>query len=110
MKEKTIWISFDMSFRADYEGLYKWLDKLDAEECGKFLAVLKYKANGDFIGEIERDVKLHVKLEDGDRIYVLYRDDETGKVMGRFIKGGRKMPSWNGYCRPDQSEIIDGQE
>ena len=34
MKTSTIWISYDLGVRGDYEGLYAWLDSHGAKECG----------------------------------------------------------------------------
>ena len=30
----TVWISYDLGIRGDYEGLYAWLDSHRAKECG----------------------------------------------------------------------------
>jgi hypothetical protein len=31
--KKAVWISFDLGVQGDYEGLYGWLDRLDAQTC-----------------------------------------------------------------------------
>jgi hypothetical protein len=40
--QKTIWISFDLGVKGDYEQLYAWLDNHGAKECGPNLATLRY--------------------------------------------------------------------
>ena len=39
MKQKAVWISFDLGVQGDYEGLYRWLDSFDARECGENLVL-----------------------------------------------------------------------
>ena len=34
MTRSTIWISYDLGVRGDYENLYSWLDTHGAKECG----------------------------------------------------------------------------
>ena len=31
-KESRFWLSFDLGFRGNYDALYEWLDRQDAEE------------------------------------------------------------------------------
>lgn len=107
MSEKTIWISFDLGLKGDYQGLYSWLDRNGAKECGSSLAVLKYNSNKDIPNEIEREIKVHVNLSQGDRIYVVWKEDSSGKIKGRFVNGGRKRAPWQGYSPGDQSQIED---
>lgn len=107
MSEKTIWVCFDLAFGSSCQGLYTWLDKVGAQDCGDSMAVIKYKSEGDFLSEIDRELKLHVKPADSDRIYIIYKDDDSGKVCGRFINGGRKRAVWDGFWRTDESESVD---
>lgn len=95
--EKTFWISYDLGIRGDYTGLYTWLDKLGAKECGDSMAVIKVKLRGDLIATLKRDLKKKIKLSITDRIYIIYRDSKTGTVKGNFVFGGRKRAPWEGY-------------
>lgn len=95
--EKTFWISYDLGIRGDYTGLYAWLDKFGAKECGDSMAVMKVKINGDIVAALKRDLKKKVKLSHTDRIYLIYRDAATGTVKGNFLFGGRKRAPWEGY-------------
>ena len=99
--EKSIWISYDFGIRGDYEGLYTWLDQFDSIECGDNLALLKYKYTEDLINALKKDIKDSVDITKKTRIYVIWRDDTTKKMKGRFIFGTRKSPPWTGYAVND---------
>jgi hypothetical protein len=62
MPERTIWLSYDMGVRGDYEGLYAWLDKHTARECGDSLAVLRYHYSADFIEELKSDLDRSIDI------------------------------------------------
>jgi hypothetical protein len=96
-KEKTFWISYDLGIRGDYTGLYSWLDKLGAKECGDSMAVIKATIKGNIVLTLKSDLKKKVRLSKTDRIYLIYRDSETGVVKGNFLFGGRKRAPWEGY-------------
>lgn len=96
MGEKTIWISYDLGIRGDYERLYAWLDKYGAKKCGDSLAVIQVKMN-DVPTALSRELKRQVTLSRTDRVYIIYRDGLTGAVKGKFIFGGRKRAPWQGY-------------
>ena len=93
----TIWISYDLGVQGDYESVYAWLDSQDAKECGDSLAVLKYKHDGDIKHALKVDLKKAISVTKRTRIYVIYRDQETGANKGSFIFGGRRAPPWTGY-------------
>jgi len=95
-KMKTIWLSYDLGIRGDYESLYLWLDKLDARECGDSLAVFKYNPREDLVASLKRDLKKNVKIKYGDRIYIIYLKE--GRMKGEFIFGQRKKSPWVGYA------------
>lgn len=103
----TIWLSYDFGIRADYEGLYSWLDKYKAKECGASLAVFNYEYSKDIAKTIRSDIKKSVKITERDRIYIIYRERE-GRFAnkGVFIFGGRKGPPWAGYA-PSQTNDVD---
>jgi len=106
MADKTIWISFDLGLKGDYTGLYAWLDKYAAKECGNSLAVLKYDIEGNIPESIEQDIQKSVQLAPTDRVYVIWKDD-TGLVKGKFINGGRKRAPWIGFGQSGDSQIED---
>jgi len=99
-QDALIWMSFDLGIQGDYEGLYAWLDRHGAKECGDSVAALRYPFKQDLIKELTADLKRNVKLEKRARVYVVYRKD--GKVTGRFITGGRKNSPWAGYGVKDE--------
>jgi hypothetical protein len=94
--KQTIWVSFDLGIRGDYEGMYGFLDTHQAKECGDGVAVLQYDFEGDLAGKLKEDLAQSVKLDKRSRIYVVF-PGENGKYKGRFIVGGRKPPPWAGY-------------
>lgn len=109
MQEKTIFLSFDFGIRGDYTGLYTWLDKYKAKECGSGLAVLKVPFKADMFTSLKQELLDSLRLEKTDRLYVLWKDDQTGKLTGRFLYGNRKTAPWEGYATIN-TPIIDIEE
>lgn len=105
MTINTVWISYDLGIRGDYEGLYAWLDSHRASECGDSLAVLKFEHDGALLDRLREDLKKNVTLDKRSRVYVIFRDVTTNKNKGVFIVGGRKAPVWTGYSPSDASAI-----
>jgi len=97
MNDELIWLSYDLGVRGDYENLYVWLDSHKAKECGDSLAVLRYKYSSNLVGEIRSDLESRVTITKRTRIYIIYRDNESNNVKGKFLFGGRKAPPWTGY-------------
>jgi hypothetical protein len=95
--KKAIWISYDLGLKGDYAGLYTLLDSLEARECGNSLAFYQKEYRGDLKEAVKAEIEQNVKLSKSDRIYITYLDDETGKIKGSFIIGGRKRAPWEGY-------------
>jgi len=92
----AVWISFDLGVQGDYEGLYRWLDEYDAEECGDSVAFLNYEHTGDLRESLRKSIKVSVEINNRSRIYVVH--EEEGKIRGKFIIGSRKRPAWSGYA------------
>lgn len=105
-KAKTLWISYDLGLKGDYSGIYAWLDAQQAKECGDSLAVFKWESKGELFEEIRTELNKSIKLSASDRIYIIYRDDDTGHVKGKFINGGRKRAPWEGFA----ASVFDGGE
>lgn len=108
MAVSTIWISYDLGVRGDYEGLYAWLDAHDAKECGDSVAVLTYRYSGSLPDRLKADLKKDIAINKNSRIYVIYRDETTEKNKGKFIFGGRRAAPWTGFAAQD-TETVDNE-
>lgn len=86
------WITYDLGLQSNYEGLYEWLDRHDAEECGDSAATLVTDMDEEQVcGEL-KDV-----IDDKTRVYVVSKRD-NGAFTGKFMFGKRKRAPWNGYA------------
>jgi hypothetical protein len=104
MSSSTIWISYDLGVRGDYEGMYAWLDQHKARECGDSLALLTYRYSGVLVDALKADLGESVETNKRTRMYVIYRDDKTKKAKGHFLFGGRRIPPWGGASGQGQEE------
>ncbi|CEN54155.1 hypothetical protein [Capnocytophaga canis] len=99
-KEKWIMLNYDLGLKGDYESLYCFLDNHKALDCGNCNAALKITISEDSFDAICEEVKNiivgSVSLNQTDRIY-LTLTDENGKMRGKFICGGRKRATWEGF-------------
>ena len=107
MKKKTIWISYDLGVRGDYDGLYSWLDEHDAEERGDSVALIKYDFSGDLIDALKADIGESVETTKKSRFYVIWHDTTKKKMKGRFLFGTKKSPPWSGYAVGKGSPVDD---
>ena len=98
MTRSTIWISYDLGVRGDYEGLYSWLDAHGAKECGDSVAVLTYEYTGSLPEKLKATLKKAIEVDKRTRIYVIYREQATNKNKGSFLFGGRRAAAWTGYA------------
>lgn len=105
MTTSTIWISYDLGVRGDYEGMYSWLDAQEAKECGDSLAVLSYEYKGSLITSLKNDMKKYLDTDKRTRIYVIYRDKTSNKNKGRFIFGGRRSAAWTGFASNNANTV-----
>jgi hypothetical protein len=104
----TVWISYDLGVRGDYEGLYAWLDAHDAKECGDSLAVLTFRYEGASLPDkLKADLKKNITTDKRTRIYVVYRDPATNKNKGKFIFGSRRAAAWKGFAPSDTATVDD---
>lgn len=111
--KKSVWISYDLGIKGDYQGLYSWLDDHNAIECGNSVAYIQYEAKKekDLMNEIKKDLESNINFKHGDRIYIVWREIGNGAklVRGGFIIGKRKSNPWEGYgSRTD--DTIEGDE
>lgn len=95
--KRTIWLSYDIGVRGDYEGLYAWLDDHKAKECGDSLALLKYEHSGEIAEALREDLSQAIEITKRTRVYVIYREATEKKMKGTFVFGGRRPPPWSGY-------------
>lgn len=104
--KEAVWLSYDLGLRGDYSGLYAWLDTHGARECGDSIAYLRLETAGmDIIEWLKNELSVHVKLLPKDRIYVIYQ--ESMKMKGKFVNGGRKRAPWEGY---GQQEVENAED
>ena len=109
MQEKTIYLSFDLGLRGDYNGLYAWLDKYKARECGSGLAVLDYpKSDSNFLDLLSAELAQEVSFDKADRLYVIWREKDTNKLKGKFLRGTRKSEPWSGFA--SLSSVVEDVE
>jgi hypothetical protein len=106
--KKAIYLSYDLGLKGDYNGLYAWLDSLEAKECGNSIALFQKefdKNDHEFIyEELKKEIEKNIKLESNDRMYMILQDKE-GLIKGKFIFGGRKKAPWEGFAvSEDNSE------
>lgn len=93
--KKTVWISYDLGVKGDYEGLYSWLDNHKTKECGNSVAVLEYDYTDALAEDIQKDLSQNVNLAKHDRVYIIWLEDN--KMKGKFLFGKRKAAPWSGY-------------
>jgi hypothetical protein len=106
--KKSIWLSYDLGVKGDYEALYAYLDNQEAVECGNGIAYFSVDFSGndqDLAQKIKSDIQSSVNLSKTDRIYIVYpRKDQ--KVGGKFIVGKRKASPWKGYGPQEVEEDV----
>ncbi|NKC13189.1 MAG: hypothetical protein GKR94_13610 [Gammaproteobacteria bacterium] len=107
MPKKAVWLSYDLGVRGDYEGMYTWLDDLDAKECGDRVAFLNYGYRKSLAEEMEEDIRASVELGRRARIYITFQDSKTKRLKGRFLVGKRKSPPWSGFSSRTTDDIED---
>jgi hypothetical protein len=96
--QKSIWLSYDLGIKGDYEGLYQWLDSLNAVECGNSIAFFKMDiAEGeDLVEKLKSAITANVAIKNGERFYLIYRKADKN-IAGKYIIGNRKSNPWTGY-------------
>lgn len=111
MMKKAVWISFDLGLKGDYKGLYTFLDKNNAVECGQGLAFFEYliiNSDNYIFNQLKKEMLEYVTLTPSDRIYIIWK--EGNKVKGEFINGFRKQSPWQGYSGLKNMKITDSGE
>jgi len=107
--KKMVWLAFDLGLQGDYEGLYTWLAKHGALECGDGLARLRYPAGpksiASFLEKLQKSLRGGVKFDDRARIYVIFRDKNA--IRGRWLVGHRRRSPWEDYLPSQKSSADD---
>ena len=98
MKQKySVWISFDLGVKGDYDGIYSFLDKVKAAECGDFTAFIKVNTQHEIVGLLKNQINEFVKLNERDRIYVIICRSNGHVFKSGFLFGKRKAAPWSGF-------------
>jgi len=108
MPRKGVWITYDLGIRGDYEGMYSFLDKHNATECGDSAAFLTFDFSDDIVREFNDAINEAVTFDKRCRVYLIFPKAEGG-CKGRFIIGRRKPPPWAGYGSNESSEEDIGE-
>lgn len=113
------YISFDLSLRGDYQGLYRWLDKNKAEERGNGYAFIKSyncpdselegatdfkEKNYKFANYVKKEILEYAEIGSSDRIYITLKLIDNNHVGGLFLFGKKQSEPWEGHYQ-DDSEI-----
>ncbi len=105
--KSAIWISYDLGVRGDYEGLYTWLDEHSATECGDSIAFFEYEHRGALDESLTREIRKAIDVTKQTRVYLIYRDQKSDKMRGKFIIGRRKAAPWSGYAVTKDGVLAD---
>jgi len=93
-----VWISYNLGIKGDFNGLYQWLDTHKGIECGNGTAFIKFEYQKNFLEELKSDLEKSVEINPTDRVYIIYKDSEKNKTVGKFLFGNRKAAPWTGYA------------
>lgn len=106
--EKHILLNYDLGLKGDYSNLYAFLDTHKALDCGNCNAAFAMSFSEDKFETILEELRMalseYVKIEKNDRIYMTVTDN-TCKMRGAFLFGGRKRAIWEGYGNVKTNDI-----
>jgi hypothetical protein len=99
-----VWVSFDLGVKGDYDGMYAWLDRHGAKECGDSVACFWFEHRTDeLLKELKQELSDNVELDQKkNRVYVIRL--VKGKMKGSFIFGQRRTPPWTGFGGTGENE------
>lgn len=106
MPKRSIWLSYDLGLQGDYASLYQWLDAHDAKECGDSTALVNVEYSKSLKDDLKDELARSIDINKKTRIYIVYRDEDTGKNQGVFLFGGRREAPWTGYSSAE-AEVVD---
>jgi hypothetical protein len=115
--KKGIWLSYDFGLKADYTGLFTWLDNKNAVECGNSMAFFLYEFDDatlsanpkSLVESLSSEINEYVKLAKNDRIYVVWKEPVSQKMKGDFINGSRKHSPWEGFGQRKAEAVSDSE-
>jgi hypothetical protein len=93
------WLNYDLGIDGDYDGLYAWLDSVEAKECGDgscFFDPKKKMKNPP--KEILAAIKKMATIRSKDRLYIIWSKSGERRLAGRFISGSRRRAPWAGFA------------
>ena len=100
--ENWVILNFDLGIKGDYESLYRYLDNINALDCGNSNAVFQFnfsKENLSYsekLDEIKKSLESSITFKNGNRIYCIVHN-QKGIPRGAFLFGHRQRPIWEGY-------------
>ena len=106
MPKRSIWLSYDLGLQGDYASLYQWLDAHGAKECGDSMALVNVDYSDSLKDRLKEELERSIEIDKKTRIYIVYRDEDTGKNKGVFLFGGRREAPWTGYSS-SEAESVD---
>ncbi|MDR2691003.1 MAG: hypothetical protein LBB73_01685 [Dysgonamonadaceae bacterium] len=63
MKKIAIWLTYDLGVVGDFQGLYSWLNDMEAIECGNNNAYFKYSFSDTITSDAQLSNALKTELE-----------------------------------------------
>ncbi len=113
--QTEVYLSYDLTYGSDFDGLYKWLDKHSAKNCGECFCEFVYDfdnkdantkedAVSSFVSELNSDITNNVKLKKGDRLFIVSSVDKT--QFSGFLYGNYGARPWEGYYNEQSKPSI----
>jgi len=107
MKDRRIWLSFDLGVSGDYEALYAWLDERGAIECADNVAFFHFRYDGaDLVRALRKSLESAVNFGKRGRAYVVFKTTDGG-VVGKWVIGGRHRAPWAGFAPSSEQDEED---
>lgn len=110
-RKKSIWMSYDLGLKGNYNSLFTFLDNHKAKDCGNGLAYFEYENPESLdaealIEKLKTELATIIEPSSNDRVYVIWRDDSTtlAAIKGKFLFGRRKSAPWNGYGTTNENQ------
>jgi hypothetical protein len=105
--QTRVWLSYDIGIRGDLEGIFQFLGRHKATECGGNSASFVFNHTSDLISEIQKEIKKDVSLDKRTRIYLIHKSGE--KYIGKFIFGTRRTAPWASFIPAEGDEEDSGE-
>ena len=99
---KRYWLSFDLGLHGNYDSLYEWLDRQEAQECGDSIATFRSDRTRE---QLAKELKDLLRGTKNARAYLI-----TTKEGGRFVLGKRKVSPWKGFAQVSVDSSGDRDE